>query len=81
MTIPKRPLIAAAILAGLLASAAPAHAGTLLENPGKRSGAVESSSQTHMMSAASEFEASKSEVSIETLEIATEALARPSAFA
>jgi hypothetical protein len=38
----KRSLGTAAVLAGLLAAAAPAHAGTLVGNPGKGSTVIES---------------------------------------
>jgi hypothetical protein len=60
----KRSLAAAALLAGLLAAAAPAHAGTLVGNPGKEKGVVESVSVKYTMFM--EFDAAKSDVSIET---------------
>jgi hypothetical protein len=49
MIMSKPALAGAAVLAALLASAAPAHAGTFVGNPDRKSGVVESIAQKYTM--------------------------------
>ena len=64
----KRSLGTAAVLAALLAAAAPAHAGTSVGNPGKGSTVVESIGTKYTMLTPTQVGGSKNELSIETLE-------------
>ena len=63
-----RSLGTVAVLAALLAAAAPAHAGTLVGNPGKGSAVIESVGTKYTMLTAPSGGATKSEVAIETIE-------------
>jgi hypothetical protein len=63
-----RSLGTAAVLAGLLAAAAPAHAGTSVGNPGKGSAVIESIGTKYTMLTPSRVGGSKNEVSIESNE-------------
>jgi hypothetical protein len=64
----KRSLGTAAVLAGLLAAAAPAHAGTSVGNPGKEAAVVESIGTKYTMLTPPRGDSAKNEVAIETNE-------------
>jgi len=64
----KRSLGTIAVLAGLLAAAAPAHAGTLVGNPGKGSAVIESIGTKYTMLTPPHGGSSKNELAIETIE-------------
>jgi hypothetical protein len=65
----KRSLGTAAVLAGMLAAAAPAHAGTLVGNPGKGSAVVESVGTKYTMITSPQGDSARNELAIETIEL------------
>ena len=64
----KRSLATVAVLAGLLATATPAHAGTLVGNPGKGTAVIEYVGTKYAMLFPLQVDAAKNEVATETIE-------------
>ena len=66
--MPRRSLLTIAILAGLLAAATPAHAGTFVGNPTVRSTVIDSVGTKYTMFLPLTSASTKNELTIETME-------------